>query len=263
MLKCLILAAGRGSRLLDYTTNIPKALVNVHNKPLLEWQLYALNKADIKDIAITTGYLKEKIENYNTHTFYNNNWNTMNMLSSIEVARSWLLDSKEVIICYSDIIYETQIINKLKLSVSDISTVVDINWKEYWYERFDNPLDDAESLKIDSEDNIIDIGRKVDTIQEIQAQYIGITKFTNVGMQSFFKLLDEVKAGKNLLNNRNYSNGYMTDILYELIKNNKPIKSVKTKGGWLEIDSPKDLFIANKILNKNILANRFTETLQW
>ena len=104
MIKCLILAAGRGSRLGEHTKNIPKALVPVFNIPLLEWQLSSLSKAKIENINIVSGYLSNKFDRYNIPKIYNKNWNSMNMLSSLEVARSWLLDSKEVIICYSDII---------------------------------------------------------------------------------------------------------------------------------------------------------------
>lgn len=261
MIKCLILAAGRGSRLGKYTKNIPKALVPVSNIPLLEWQLSSLSKAKIENINIVSGYLSNKFDKYNIPKMYNKNWSSMNMLSSIEIARSWLLDSDEVIVCYSDIIYEPIVIQKLIKSKSDIVTVVDIDWKNYWFDRFDNPLEDAETLKFNKNENIIDIGRKTNSIKSIEGQYIGITKFTNKGLKIFFNLLDEVKEGKKLLYDRSYKDGYITDILYELIKNEFIINSVKINGNWLEIDSPKDLLIANNIINSNSI--RINKDVIW
>ncbi|MEK6951885.1 MAG: phosphocholine cytidylyltransferase family protein, partial [Nanoarchaeota archaeon] len=62
--KALILAAGFGSRLLDYTEDKPKSLVNVKGKPILEYQLEALTANNIKEIVIVIGYKGEKIKEF-------------------------------------------------------------------------------------------------------------------------------------------------------------------------------------------------------
>ena len=56
-----------------------------------------------------------------------------------------------------------------------------LNWKKYWDVRFENPLDDAESLEIDKQGYIQNIGQKVDNLEKIQGQYIGLMKFQNKG----------------------------------------------------------------------------------
>ena len=53
-----------------------------------------------------------------------------------------------------------------------MSVIVDANWKKYWNERFENPLDDAESLMIDEQGFITSIGQKTQNLTQIQAQYI-------------------------------------------------------------------------------------------
>ncbi len=63
-MKAVILAAGRGSRLRPITDYIPKPLVPLQGKPLLEWILLGLVAYGIREYVIATSYLAEQIENY-------------------------------------------------------------------------------------------------------------------------------------------------------------------------------------------------------
>ena len=56
-MKTLILAAGLGSRLQHKTQHSPKALVRIHDKPILAYQLDALSACGMKDIGIVLGSL--------------------------------------------------------------------------------------------------------------------------------------------------------------------------------------------------------------
>jgi len=59
-----ILAAGRGTRLQPYTDTLPKPMVSVWNKPILEHTINKCKKDGITNIIINLNYLGEKIENY-------------------------------------------------------------------------------------------------------------------------------------------------------------------------------------------------------
>lgn len=61
MTKGMILAAGLGTRLRPMTNEIPKALVHVGGRPIIEYNLELLKKAGIKDVMINLHYLGEKI----------------------------------------------------------------------------------------------------------------------------------------------------------------------------------------------------------
>lgn len=60
-MKAMILAAGRGERLRPLTDKIPKALVTVNGKSLLERHLEALANAGIRKVVINLGWLGEQI----------------------------------------------------------------------------------------------------------------------------------------------------------------------------------------------------------
>ena len=58
-MKAIILAAGRGSRMKELTEEIPKCLLEVEDKALLDRQIESLRGAGIDEIAIVTGYKRE------------------------------------------------------------------------------------------------------------------------------------------------------------------------------------------------------------
>jgi len=63
-MKALFLAGGMGTRLKPLTDELPKPMVPIMNKPLLERSMENLRKCGIKDIVISTGYMPDYIKNY-------------------------------------------------------------------------------------------------------------------------------------------------------------------------------------------------------
>ncbi|MCX8158254.1 MAG: sugar phosphate nucleotidyltransferase [Candidatus Diapherotrites archaeon] len=62
--KAVILAAGKGLRLRPLTENVPKTMVKLKGKPILEWILDSLNDTSFEEVIIVVGYKKENIINY-------------------------------------------------------------------------------------------------------------------------------------------------------------------------------------------------------
>jgi NDP-sugar pyrophosphorylase family protein len=62
--KAFILAGGKGTRMRPITYEIPKPLVPLHNKPILEHVIELLRTYDVRDMVISIGYLGEKIKEY-------------------------------------------------------------------------------------------------------------------------------------------------------------------------------------------------------
>ena len=63
-MEALIIAGGKGTRLAEYTTEIPKPMIQLCGKPVLEHQIEVLKKNGITDITITVGHLKEAVLDY-------------------------------------------------------------------------------------------------------------------------------------------------------------------------------------------------------
>lgn len=63
-MKAVIMAAGKGTRMLPLTLNTPKVLLEICGKPFLYYLLKNLEKAGVDDIAIIVGYKKEMIKEF-------------------------------------------------------------------------------------------------------------------------------------------------------------------------------------------------------
>lgn len=70
-MKAMILAAGLGARLRPLTNHLPKALVEVHGRPVIEYHLYNLAANGFEDIVINVSYMADKIKQFigNGHAF--------------------------------------------------------------------------------------------------------------------------------------------------------------------------------------------------
>ena len=91
--------------------------------------------------------------------------------------------NEEVVVSYGDIVYSADILSSLILSKNDISVSIDMNWEDYWRERNENPLYDAETLRISKDGSIEEIGQKPNSLAEIQGQYMGLLKFSPEGLR--------------------------------------------------------------------------------
>ena len=64
-MKAVIMAGGKGTRLKEMTKDeIPKPMVKIFEKPILEYQIDVLKENGLKDIIIVIGYLGDKIKQY-------------------------------------------------------------------------------------------------------------------------------------------------------------------------------------------------------
>lgn len=110
--KAIIMAAGKGRRLLPVTETTPKPLLDVNGKKMLETLISALIQNDIFEIHIVVGYLKEQFEylpkkykNVKINLLINPYYDSCNNISSLYVARAHL---GNCIIADADLIIHNQ-----------------------------------------------------------------------------------------------------------------------------------------------------------
>ena len=128
----------------------------------------------------------------NVNYFHNSNYDITNMVETLFCAMEKFNDT--VIVSYGDIIFEKKVLTSLINSDEDYSVVIDKNWRKYWESRFTDPLIDAESLILDSMNNIIEIGQTTKNIDDIQGQYIGLMKFQGSGLKFLRNFYQKTKV---------------------------------------------------------------------
>lgn len=224
-MQALILAAGQGQRMRPLTNDIPKCLVLYCGRPILE---YCLENIDLPTI-IVGGYKAEKLLKYGK-VLVNENYANSGMVESLFCASP----EDDILISYSDIIYNKVPINLLKSSCDDIAIIADDNYLELWQKRMPNPLKDLETFRVRDE-YLIEIGNKPTNYSEIESQYTGLLKI-NLGVWNPLK---------NLYYKQNNPNLHMTHLLSLAIKEGFKVRVIRVNKCWMEFDTPSDLLITN------------------
>ena len=155
-MKAIILAAGMGTRLGRYTKDLPKCMLEFNGKPLVQWQVETLRVCGINKIIIVKGYMPEKIKIPDVKYYVNEDYANTNMVETLMRAEEEMND--EILVCYGDILYEKRVIEQILAANVDIGITVDKDYWEYWKSRLDNPKEDTESLVIDTEGKITELG---------------------------------------------------------------------------------------------------------
>jgi len=230
-MKFIYLAAGENRLHLDSSKEEPKCLSRFNEKETIISKVISnLNKVGIqkkiviggyKILAIMTSYPKLKY-------FYNDNWKETKSLASLNRAKTEFND--DLIISYSDVVYNEKTLNNLMVSKSDITIAYDSNWKSRYIGRNKDILKDAEKISV-TPNNDIYVGKNISV--NIIGEFIGLFKINrslcNNLKKEIRKILTENKAAS------------VCDLINILSKKNS-IELVDVKGEWAELDTPQDLF---------------------
>jgi len=246
-MKAIVLAAGMGTRLGPHTTEKPKCMVPLAGKPLLERQLEVLRLV-ADEIVVVRGYLGEAIRIADVRYYENPNYRSTGMVASLMCAREELGD--DCLICYSDIVYEPRVAEAVTSCRSSIGVVVDVDYQDYWHARLDSQespedfADDQESLRIDSEGKITELGNPNPNADELDGRYVGLIRFNGAGaqtlIQSHDELTDQLNPEESWRNSSSFKQASMTDMLQEMIDRGHRVDSIPIRQGWLEMDTEQD-----------------------
>jgi choline kinase len=257
-MRMVILAAGQGQRLRPLTDARPKCLLEVGGKPLLEWQLESAWRLGMRDVAVVTGYREDQIGPRAIRRYHNPDYASTNMVETLWCAQAEF--QGPLVVSYGDILYEDSVLQAVASAEAPIAVVVDLAWRPYWDRRFPDPLEDAESLRLDASGRIVEIGQRAATLQEIQGQYIGLMKFQGSGIEALRSTYVALKtrgvAGRG---QRPFRTMYMTDLLQEMIDTGHELTAVPIHRKWLEIDSLRDYELANRSVQPGPSGMRITD----
>ena len=256
MTRAIILAAGQGTRLRPLTNDKPKCLLSLQGKTLLSHQINVLTFLGIKDILVVGGYRANLIKKAGYNCIVNPLYESTNMVETLFKGTQFIRSGGDLIISYGDIVYQSTNLSKVLACEDEIGLMVDFNWKRYWELRFNDPLSDAETLVMDSEGYILELGKKTCRYENVQGQYTGLIKVREDRVNDFidfYKLLDRKKT----YDGKDFFQMYMTSFLQELIQGGWKIKAVPVENGWLEVDSVKDLQVYEKLFKEGKLKPFF------
>lgn len=239
--KALIIAAGLGSRLKEKTSDKPKCMLNLGGKTLLQRQINSYNSNNINNISVIRGYKKEKINYKGLKYFDNDDFRNNNILNSIFYGEEFI--NGNIIISYSDVLFEPHVVKRAMESKHDISVIVDIDWREYYLNRNDHPLTEAENVIFDSNNEVLKIGKINNGKNEVHGEFIGMIKLNQRGCEIFkqnFNRLKKTYWNKPFQRSKIFQNAYLTDFIQELVDIGIKVHCTIIERGWKEIDTLED-----------------------
>jgi phosphoenolpyruvate phosphomutase len=226
-------------------------MLDFGGKTLLQRQLDSYKKCGIKDISLVKGYKKEKINYKGIKYFENTDFKNNNILNSIFYAEKII--NGNIIISYSDILFDASVVQRTLDSDHDISVVVDIDWRGYYVGRKDHPISEAENVIFNSNNEVEKIGKINTGNEDVHGEFIGMIKLSNRGTEIFkqhFNRLKKIYWNKPFQRSKIFQKAYLTDFIQELVDIGVKVHCVIIESGWKEIDTVEDYKKALVVFNK-------------
>ena len=250
-LKVIILAAGMGSRLRPLTNDKPKCMIKLLDETLIQRQIKIFHSCNINDITIVTGYKSEVIDIPHVNYVKNENYEITNTNESLFCALE--PSSEPVLVTYSDVVFEEKFVRQMLEITDGIRLAVNLNWKQYYENRFMHPMSEAENVLVEN-GRIIQIKRNISKSLHNQqiGEFLGVVMLSSDHVKILLERYSNLKKSHmgTFHNSLSLSKAYITDMLQEIINCGINVYPVFTEGGCFEIDTPEDLKNAEKSINK-------------
>ena len=232
-MKTVILAAGAGSRLKPLTDHMPKCLLKVGVKSILEMTIENLLATNNSEIIIVTGYLENKIREFIRERFpylqityiYNKLYASTNNIYSLWLAKDEVLGN-DMMMLDSDIVFDERIISKLQNS----------GYKNCLALKRHEVHDEEIKVKTDAHGCVIEIGKKVNKSQA-EGESIGIEIFGKEALTELYFILDRKVVTEKEVNQ-------FYEAAFQELSDNKLFIVDTTEYFCMEIDTEEDLKIA-------------------
>jgi choline kinase len=247
--KAIIIGAGRGSRLRHLTDDVPKTLVPILGRPMLDHILDALAAGGFRrsDVIFICGYKADVVRAAYPDLAYveNRGWEQNNILASLLCARAHLAEG--FVSTYADIVYRPSIVAELVASPRPIALACDTDFRRRYVGRSQHPESDAEKLRAEGE-RVVELSRRIPA-EQAAGEFIGVMKLDAAGAGRFVDAFDRAEArfaGREFREGRTFEKAYLIDLLQEMLEAGEDMHRVDTHGGYMEIDTLEDASLAER-----------------
>lgn len=239
-MQAIILAAGMGKRLGEYTHDNTKCMLEVNGVKLIDRALSCLHEIAVSRVILVVGYKGQNVKDYvgndyqGTPIVYVDNpiYDKTNNIYSLYLAKDYLLE-EDAILLESDLIYEPSVVKKL--FEDDFPNIALVDKYESWM--------DGTVVTLDGENRITRfIDKNGFCYDDIKNYYktVNIYKFSREFLTKYY--VPFLAAYSTALGNNEYYEQVLRVILH---LHDAPLKALPLTGeAWYEIDDVQDLDIA-------------------
>lgn len=243
----IILSAGRGSRLLPLTTDLPKCLLPIGLTTVLGMQLDTLFKHGITSATVVTGFNAKLVEDEiasrmtgpKVKTLFNPFYQVADNLASCWMARKSM--KEDFLLINGDTLFSPEVLAKV-LNAPTSPIAVTIDQKDQY---------DGDDMKVTLDGPRLTAIGKTLLPQQTHGESIGMLRFMGVGTNTFRNEL------KRLMRTGAGTKNWFLSAIDGLAKSGVEITTTNIKGeSWAELDTPEDYEICRSLFGDSDMARK-------
>ena len=227
--KAVVLAAGRGTRMRGLTTDLPKPMIAVRGKPVLQHIVEGLRDAGVREFLIIVGYRADAVQNffgdgsrYSIEIQYATQAVQDGTGRVVDLARNFAGDSPFVL-SYGDILVDPANYKRLLNLPHDVEAIISVTRGE--------DVSKGGAVLLNEEMELVDLREKSKRGEPISSWY-------NAGIYTFRTSIFAFTAKLKPSPRGEYE---LTDAIRVLAKSGKKVKALELTGEWADVRDPEVL----------------------
>jgi dTDP-glucose pyrophosphorylase len=232
--KAVLLAAGRGTRMRELTADLPKPMIEVRGKPVLQHIIKGLRDAGVQRFLVIVGYHADAVRNFfgdGSRYKIDINYATQTVQDGtgrvVDLARDFASDSAFVL-SYGDILVDRENYKSIVDLSSEVDAIVSVKRNE--------DVTKGGAVFLNKEMELVDLREKPKPGEPTSPWY-------NAGLYAFRPSIFEFTAKLKPSPRGEYE---LTDAIRELARSGKKVKALELTGEWADVRDPEILAKLNR-----------------
>jgi UDP-N-acetylglucosamine diphosphorylase / glucose-1-phosphate thymidylyltransferase / UDP-N-acetylgalactosamine diphosphorylase / glucosamine-1-phosphate N-acetyltransferase / galactosamine-1-phosphate N-acetyltransferase len=233
--KAVLLAAGRGTRMRALTANLPKPMIEVHGKPVLQHIVEGLRDAGVRRFLIIVGYRAEAVQNffgdgsrYQIDIQYAAQVTQDGTGRVLDLARGFVSDSPFVL-AYGDILVDPANYKRIIDLANDVEALISVTRGE--------DVSKGGAVFVNERMELVDLREKSKPGEPSSPWY-------NAGLYAFRPSIFDFTARLKPSPRGEYE---LTDAIRELAQSGKKVQALELTGEWADVRDPEILAKLNQL----------------
>jgi dTDP-glucose pyrophosphorylase len=232
--RAAILAAGRGTRMRELTAELPKPMIEVRGKPVLQYIVEGLRDAAIRELLLIVGYRADAVRDYfgdgsrdNVSIQYKTQTVQDGTGKVVELAHDFV-DNRPFILAYGDILVDPANYKRVVDLPNDVEGFLTVTRGE--------DVTKGGAVFLDDEMHLLDLREKPKPGEPTSPWY-------NAGLYAFRPSIFDFTANLKPSPRGEYE---LTDAIRELAQSGKKVKAIELAGEWADVRDPETLARLNR-----------------
>ncbi|MEY2601366.1 MAG: UDP-N-acetylglucosamine diphosphorylase / glucose-phosphate thymidylyltransferase [Verrucomicrobiota bacterium] len=232
--QAVLLAAGRGTRMRELTADLPKPMIEVRGKPVLQHIVEGLRDAGVRRFLVIVGYRADAVQNffgdgarYKIDIQYATQITQDGTGRVVDLARNFVNDSAFVL-AYGDILVAPENYKRIVDLADDVEALISVTRGE--------DVSKGGAVFLNERMELVDLREKSKAGEATSPWY-------NAGLYAFRPSIFEFTAKLKPSPRGEYE---LTDAIRELAQSRKKVQALELTGEWADVRDPETLAKLNR-----------------